>query len=129
VTTDLSEKIDISRIFIHPVNGSASSARVTSIEAANSVLERWAHDMPSQSAEYEVEILFEDGVRYYGHYHFDHQKKVSLRRDLRRRLTAMAAGGTHRVKHRNEAANDSIVSPQDDDSADCAQAVLNYYNI
>ncbi|TFV90220.1 hypothetical protein E4K72_21065 [Oxalobacteraceae bacterium OM1] len=127
--TDTSEKVDISRILIHPVNGSATSARVTSIEAANSVLERWTHETPEAPAnEYEVEIIFEDGLRYSGHYQFDTRKKVSLGRNVRRRLSDMASPSTKRVARESEAANDSIVGTSGS-PVERAKTLLEHYNI
>ncbi|NEX64092.1 hypothetical protein [Noviherbaspirillum galbum] len=129
MATQTSEKVDISRILIHPVNGSASKARVTSLEAANNVLQSWADQAPSAAGEEcEVEIIFEDGLRYVGHYPLKKQeKKVSLGRHVRRRLLAMAK--TQCVKRNQAPANDSVVSPDDRDSMQCAQAVLEHYNI
>jgi hypothetical protein len=129
VATQSSEKVDISRILIHPIDGSASRARVTSLEAANSVLQSWAEDAAGvPGTECEVEIIFEDGLRYVGHYPLKKQeKKVSLGRHVRRRLVAMAK--TQCVKRDQAPANDGFVTQDDRDSAECAQAVLEHYNI
>ncbi|WP_136416064.1 hypothetical protein [Herbaspirillum sp. ST 5-3] len=124
-----SEKVDISRILIHPSDGSASSARVTSIEAANSVLQNWAHDASGMCQnECEVEIIFEDGLRYSGHYPLTkHEKRVSLSRHVRRQLTALAK--TACIKRGQAPANEPILSPNEADPAECAKTVLEHYNI
>ena len=129
MTTQLIEKVDISRVLIHSVDGSASSARVSSIEAANSVLKSWAHDQSGTlPAECEVEIVFEDGLRYRGHYRLEAQEKgISLGRDIRRRLAAMTR--TPSIKKVETPANDSIICPQEQDPVKCATALLTYYNI
>lgn len=123
------EKIDISRILIHAMDGAASTARVSSMEAANSVLKSWAHDQSGTlPAECEVEIVFEDGVRYCSHYRLKQQEKgVSLSRHVRRQLAAMSK--TQCVKRAQQSANDSISCPHEDDPAECAKAMLARYNI
>lgn len=129
MATQSSEKVDISRILIHSLDGSASSARVTSIEAANSVLQGWAHGKPGlHLGECEVEIVFEDGLRYHGHYRLNEQEKgISLARYIRRRLTVMAKSQC--VKRNQLPANDSIISPDKRDPAECAKEMLTHYNI
>ncbi len=99
------------------------------MEAANSVLKNWAHDQSGTlPAECEVEIVFEDGLRYCGHYRLEEQEKgVSLSRHVRRRLAAMTK--TPSVKKVGHPANDSIVCPKEKDPVKCATALLAYYNI
>jgi hypothetical protein len=123
------EKIDISRILIHALDGPASTARVSSIEAANSVLKNWAYDQSGTlPAECEVEIVFEDGVRYCSHYHLKQQEKgVSLSRHVRKQLALMTK--TQCVKRPHHPANDSISCPHEDDPAECARTMLARYNI
>ena len=123
------EKIDISRILIHAVDGAASTARVSSIEAANSVLKNWAHDQSGTlPAECEVEIVFEDGVRYCSHYRLkQHDKGVSLSRHVRRQLAALTK--TQCVKKAQQPANDLITCPNEKNPAECAKAMLARYNI
>ena len=128
------DKVDISRILIHPAKGSGSSARgtsarVSSIEAANSVLESWAHDTSGRlPEECEVEVIFEDGVRYLGHYHLNREeKRISLGRHIRRQLTVMSK--TQCVRCDVRPANESVISPDRRDPAECARSVLDHYNI
>jgi hypothetical protein len=123
------EKVDISRILIHSVDGSASTARVSSMEAANSVLQSWAHDRSGTlPAECEVEIVFEDGLRYRSHYQLKKQEKsVSLNRHIRGQLAAMTkARRTKRVGHPT---TDSTLFPDKPDTAESAKAMLARYNI
>lgn len=129
MATLTSEKVDISRILLHPADGSATSARVTSLEAANSVLQSWAHDTSGTLPdECEVEIIFEDGLRYCGHYHLNPQeKRISLGRHVRRQLTALMR--TQCVKREQQAANDAIISPSTGDLAERAKTLLEHYNI
>lgn len=123
------DKVDVSRIFIHRPDSTASVARVTSVEAANAVLRNWAQDASgSQPAECEVEIVFEDGLRYHSHYPLnDQEKTVSLSRHLRRQLTAMSKGKC--AKPNSICANDSFIHAGDRDPAECAQELLEHYNI
>lgn len=129
VRSEVSEKVDISRIVIHTVDGSASTARVTSIEAANSVLQGWTHRESGEApAKYEVEIVFEDGQRYCGHYRqTDQEKTVSLSRHVRRQLTAMSKGKC--VKRAQKAANEPNIGSTETDGAARAKVLLEHYNI
>lgn len=129
MTSQSTDKVDISRILIHSVDGSASSARVTSMEAANSVLKNWAHDQSGTLPDAcEVEIVFEDGLRYCARYRLKEQEKgVSLSRHVRRQLAAMIKA--HSVKRAQQSANDSIICPNERDTAECATAMLAHYNI
>ena len=99
------------------------------MEAANSVLKNWAHDQSGTlPAECEVEILFEDGVRYCSHYRLKTQDKgISLSRHVRRQLSAMTK--TQSLKRVHQAANDSIICSKEKDPAKCATALLAHYNI
>jgi hypothetical protein len=123
------EKIDISRILIHSSDGSASTARVTSMEAANSVLQSWAHGQSGKlSAACEVEIVFEDGLRYHGHYGLkEHEKSVSLNRHVRRQLAAMTKKRC--TKKGRQPAHESAIFPEKADMAECARTMLAHYNI
>lgn len=127
MASQLNDKVDISRIFIHSADGLGSVARVTSLEAANSVLQGWAHK-PDVAGECEVEIVFEDGVRYCGHYRLSERDKgVSLGRHVRRQLTVMAKSQC--VKRNQQPANDSIITPDARNQAECAKEMLANYNI
>lgn len=128
MASQLNDKVDISRIFIHSTDGLGSVARVSSLEAANSVLQGWAHGKQDAPGECEVEIVFEDGVRYCGHYRLNEQDKgVSLGRHVRRRLTVMAKSQC--VKRSQQPANDSLVGPDARDQAERAREILAHYNI
>lgn len=123
------EKVDVSRIFIHRPDDRASVARVTSIEAANNVLRNWAQDTSGPDpTECEVEIVFEDGTRYYSHYPLKEQEKnVSLGRYVRRQLTALSKGKYPKASR--APANDAVIHTCDRDPAQCAQELLEHYNI
>jgi len=129
VKTQSSDKVDISRIFIHPTDGSASTARVSSIEAANTVLQGWAHQQSGAAAgECEVQIVFEDGIRYRSHYHLREQESgISLGRHVRRQLATMAKAGDTRKEQLP--ANDALICPDERDPAECAKEILAHYNI
>jgi hypothetical protein len=128
VASQLNDKVDISRIFIHSTDGLGSVARVSSLEAANTVLQGWAHGKAEASGECDVEIVFEDGLRYRGHYRLnDQDKSVSLGRHVRRRLTVMAKSQC--IKRNQPPANDSIIIPDKRDQAECAKEMLAHYNI
>jgi len=123
------EKVDVSRIFIHRPDDSASVARVTSIEAANNVLRNWAQDASgAEPTECEVEIVFEDGLRYHSHYPLKEQERnVSLARHVRRQLTAMSKGKYPKADQ--QSANDAFIRSCDRDPVACAQELLEHYNI
>jgi len=126
VQTQTIDKVDVSRIFIHRPDSSASVARVTSVEAANAVLRNWARD--NAGAQCEVEIVFEDGLRYHSHYPLNEQEKtISLSRHLRRQLTAMTKGKC--AKPNSPCANDSFMHAGGRDPVECAQELLEHYNI
>ena len=127
--SQVTEKVDISRILIHCADRPASVARVTSVEAANQVLRNWAQDTSAtKSAECEVEIVFEDGLRYHSHYPLKEQEKsVSLSRHLRRQLVAMSKGKC--VKKAQQAANDAFSHAGNRNPAECAEELLAHYNI
>jgi hypothetical protein len=129
VQSQVTEKVDVSRIFIHRPDSRASVARVTSLEAANMVLRNWAQDASGpMPADCEVEVVFEDGLRYHSHYPLREQEKnVSLGRHLRRRLTAMTKGKY--PKSDQQSANDSFMHAGNRDPAECAQELLEHYNI
>jgi hypothetical protein len=130
VNTDLKEKVDISRILIHPVDGSDSKARVTSIEAANTVLSTWVRQCAdAASAEYAVEILFEDGMRYRGHYKLRQKDKASLGRDIRRSLAKMTEEDGQPVKRGHHARGNPFVWTNCGPQALNAKAVLEHYNL
>lgn len=127
--SQIADKVDVSRIFIHRPDSSASVARVTSVEAANTVLRSWAQDAHGpEPAECEFEIVFEDGLRFHSHYPLKEQEKnVSLSRHVRRQLTAMTKGKC--AKRAEPCANDAFMAAGDRDPVECAQELLAHYNI
>lgn len=130
MSTDSNEKVDISRILIHPVDGTDSKARVTSIEAANSVLSTWVNQSADAApAKYEVEIIFEDGMRYRGHYQLRQKEKASLGRDIRRSLTLMAQKSGHPVKQGHHLKGSPFIWSNSGNQALNAKAVLEHYNL
>jgi hypothetical protein len=131
VESQASEKVDIARIFIQAVDGPASTARVTSMEAANSVLQGWAHRRAGvRPAKCEVEIVFEDGLRYCSLYRLTEQEKsVSLSRHVRRQLTAMTKAKGKCIKRDQQPANEPAIHPNEPDPAERAKAMLARYNI
>lgn len=123
------EKVDVSRIFIHRPDDRGSVARVTSIEAANNVLRNWAQNASGpEPTECEVEIVFEDGMRYHSHYPLkEEEKNVSLGRHVRRQLTAMTKGKYSKAAE--PSANDPFMHAPDRNPVECAQEMLEHYNI
>ena len=126
---DVCEKVDISRILIQRVDGPASKARVSSLEAANNVLESWADRAPEYGNDQcDFQIVFEDGFRYQGHYHLNKsQKRISLGRHVRKQLTAMAA--RKRVEKPSEKEDQPVISLIGADLAESAKIALDHYNI
>jgi hypothetical protein len=130
VETDVTEKVDISRVLIQRVAGAPAKARVTSLEAANAVLESWADDVAPESGhdECDFQIVFEDGFRYHGHYHLSKsQKRISLGRHVRKQLTAMAA--KTRSRKSAQAGEEPAISMIGGDLAESAKIALDHYNI
>lgn len=122
------EKIDISRILLYSAPGTASGARVTSMEAANSVLQSWTRDQSGMLPdECEVEIVFEDGLRYRSHFPLKKQEKtVSLGRYVRRQLLALTKVPCTTTDQ--PAANDAVCHDHQEASAR-AKEMLEHYNI
>jgi len=127
------DKLQISRILIHSAEGGGASARVMSIEAADAVLNGWAKQPAGQApAECEVEILFEDGLRYRMRYQLEQQQKVSLSRDVRRYLTSMITPGApfgRRGRQRHPVVCGAIVGLAGKNLADSARTVLQHYKV
>lgn len=129
---DLCEKVDISRIHIQRVDGSTTKARVSSIEAANNVLERWADCAPdSGNDQCDFQIVFEDGFRYHGHFHLSKsQKRISLARHVRKHLTALATKGAKKAREADEDEGDEpVISLIGANLAESAKIALDHYNI
>jgi len=129
VELDVCEKVDISRILIQRVDGPASKARVSSLEAANNVLESWADRAPEYGNDQcDFQIVFEDGFRYQGHYHLNKsQKRISLGRHVRKQLAALAA--RKRAEKAAAACEEPVISMIGADVAESAKIALDHYNI
>ncbi len=126
---ELCEKVEISRILIQRVEGLPSKARVSSIQAANSVLERWA-DCASDSGndQCDFQIIFEDGFWYRGHYRLNQSKKrISLSRYVRKQLAAIAMATGD--KDPPEMDDEPIISLIGTDRAESARIALDHYDI
>lgn len=129
---DLREKVDVSRVLIERVDGLSSKARVSSIEAANNVLESWADATPeAANDECDFQIVFEDGFRYHGHLRLNKcQKRISLGRHVRKHLTALAKNaGSRRPVRANKTEKEPVISMIGEDVAESAKIALEHYNI
>lgn len=125
----ISDKIDISRILIHRIDGLPSKARVTTMDAANTVLQNWAGDTSAGgTARCNFQIVFEDGCRYQGHFHLARsQKRISLARHVRKQLTALA---TPNQCNKSALLDDTpVLSLLGADLAESAKIALDSYNI
>jgi hypothetical protein len=128
------EKVDISRIMIERIDGVPAKARVSSIDAANRVLDTWADRAPpTGTGVCEFEILFEDGLRYQGHYKLNKtQKRISLARYVRKQLAALAAGKAAAGKDFTalvKAFGSLAFRMPGADPAESARLALEHYNI
>lgn len=129
---DLCEKVDVSRIVIQRVDGLASKARVSSIEAANNVLESWADSTDeTENDQCDFQIVFEDGFRYQGHLRLNKcQKRISLSRHVRKQLTALAkTSGGRRTTRASKEEVAPVISMIGEDVAESAKLALEQYNI
>lgn len=134
--TDVCEKVDISRILIQRVQGLPSKARVSSIEAANRVLDSWA-DRTSDAGHdrCDFQIVFEDGFRYQGYYHLNKSdKRISLARHVRKQLTALAKKTDTAKSSKSEekpaiSLSGGDVAESGGDLAESARIALDHYNI
>lgn len=129
---DLCEKVDVSRIVIQRVDGLASKARVSSIEAANNVLESWADSTDeTENDQCDFQIVFEDGFRYQGHLRLNKcQKRISLSRHVRKQLTALAkTSGSRRTTRASKEEVAPVISMIGEDVAESAKLALEQYNI
>jgi hypothetical protein len=129
VATDVIEKVDVSKIELETVDGARANARVTSMEAANNVLERWlADEQDARNAECEVHIVFEDGFQLHSRYPLTRSdKRVSLARHLRKQLNSMASGTRSRKPCRRDSARGIRLT--DDCYNEAAREALERYNI
>lgn len=129
VASEVIEKVDVSKIELETVDGARANARVTSMEAANHVLERWVSGEPDvPNAECEVHVVFEDGFRLHSRYPLTRSdKRVSLARHLRKQLSSMASAGRTRKPCRRESERD--VRLNEDCYYEAARETLDRYNI
>lgn len=127
---DVCEKVDVSRILIQRMEGMPSKARVTSIEAANRVLDSWADCAPDAGYDQcAFQIVFEDGFRYRGHYHLTKShKRISLARHIRKQLTALAkmVSGAKKSAKTEDMPEISLIGA---DVAESARLALDHYAI
>ncbi|HEY8606038.1 MAG TPA: hypothetical protein VIM12_02850 [Noviherbaspirillum sp.] len=128
MATDVTEKVDVSKIELEAVDARAN-ARVTSMEAANTVLERWvANEQDTDNAQCEVRVVFEDGFHIRSRYPLTRsEKRVSLARHLRKQLNSMAGEGRPRKACRREPGLD--IRLNDGSQDDAAREALERYNI
>lgn len=124
-----SEKVDISRILMRRLDGVASNARVTTIEAANTVLQHWAAEAaPADGARCAFQIEFEDGGRYESHFDFGKpHKRISLAQYVRKQLAALAVPKKARAARIPEEA--PVLSLPGANVTESARLALEHYNI
>jgi hypothetical protein len=126
------EKVDISRILIQRVDGSSTKARVSSMEAANNVLERWANGIPEDANDRcDFQIVFEDGFRYRGRYRLHKSdKRISLARHVRKQLAALAKkNGSRKCTQGTQEDCEPAITPLGENIAESARLALEHYNI
>lgn len=128
--SDVCEKVDISRILIERVDGLPSKARVSSIEAANRVLDSWADGAPDTGYDQcDFQIVFEDGFRYSGHYQLNKsRKRISLARYVRKQLIELATS-TSSDKSAMGEDDTPVMTSLGADLAESAKIALSHYNI
>lgn len=123
------DKVDISRILMQRRDGLSSTARVSSLDAADAVLTGWANGaLVAGHDQCDVQIVFEDGFRYHGHYPLKKsEKRVSLSRHVRQQLTAIAKslGATTPSALPDE----PVISQIGATPADSARMALEQYNV
>ncbi len=126
--SELPDKIDVSRVLIERADGIYAKARVSTIQAANHILESWAGDVPEAGDELcEVRIVFEDGLQYRSQFRLDRSlKRISLARHVRRELTALASLKRCKAQDKDPAPS---MSPVSANLAESAQLVLDRYDI
>jgi len=127
------EKVDVSRVLIQRVEGLPTKARVSSLDAANAVLERWANCAPDSGHDRcDLQIVFEDGFRYHEHFHLKKsQKRISLARHVRKQLTELATipGVKKTSKPIDKPAHKPEISLIGANLAESAKIALDHYNI
>ncbi|RJF95921.1 hypothetical protein [Noviherbaspirillum saxi] len=129
MTSNVCDKVDVSRVLIQRTKGLHSKARVSSIQAADIVLKNWADGVPAaEDDQCDVQVIFEDGFRYRGKFGLKHtEKRISLARHIRRQLTALAAA--KRCSNAAAANDEPVISLIGTDIADSARIALDQYDI
>lgn len=129
IESGISEKVDVSRVLIERIEGLPSKAQVSSLEAANAVLEGWAAraaDVCHDRCDFE--IVFEDGLRYRGRVHLQNaQKRVSLSRHVRKQLAALTTIAN--TRKRSRAVDEPVIRLIGANLAEAARIALDHYNI
>ncbi|HJW57358.1 MAG TPA: hypothetical protein VJ577_19010 [Burkholderiaceae bacterium] len=102
---------------------------MSSLEAANVVLERWANGASDGGNDQcDIQIVFEDGFRYHGHYSLTKSpRRVSLARHVRKHLTALAS--SKGAKKSSQLAGEPVISVIGASLAESARIALDHYNI
>lgn len=123
------DKVDISRILMQRGDRLSSTARVSSLDAANAVLAGWANEaLVVGHEECDVQIVFEDGFQYHGHYRLKKsEKRVSLARHVRKQLTTLAKASDETTP--SPAINEPVISLIGANPAESARLALDNYNI
>jgi len=87
------DKIDIARILMERIDGVVAQARVSTLSLADTVLERWASDVPEAGeGQCQIQIIFEDGFQYRSQFGLIRSpRRISLAKVLRQQLTIMAS--------------------------------------
>ncbi|RJF92300.1 hypothetical protein [Noviherbaspirillum saxi] len=126
--SELQDKIDVSRIVIERADGISAQARVSTMQAANHLLESWADNAPETGEEVcEVRIVFEDGLQYRSQFRLNRSlKRISLARHVRRELSALTT-----PKRRKGHSDDQtlLIAPATTTLAESARRVLDCYDI
>lgn len=130
MTTTRRDKVDVSRILIQRCDGMHSKARVSTIQAADQVLESWVEGSSDrEDNQCDVQIVFEDGFRYRGRFALRRsQKRISLARHVRGELSALAKS---KKPQKNESGEDSepVISLIGGGLAESARIALDQYDI
>ncbi|SNS64248.1 hypothetical protein SAMN06265795_104255 [Noviherbaspirillum humi] len=124
MTAAVADKIDIARILIERMDGFFARARVSTIAAANSVLEAWAPEAPEEGeARCDVRIVFEDGLQCRSSIGLTRShKRISLSRYIRQQIRAAEQRG-------GKPTHDAITITSAKRSQPSPMALLDQYDI
>jgi hypothetical protein len=119
----------VSRILIQRSDGMHSKARVSTIQAADQVLESWVEGASErEDNQCDVQIVFEDGFRYRSRFALRRtQKRISLARHVRGELSALAKSKKPQVSEVLD--GEPIISPISGGIAESARLALDQYDI